>query len=177
MSIEEIENNWYALYTRSRAEKKVFEQFKKAGIEVYLPVRKELRQWSDRKKWVEVPLINSYIFVNLPSDQIRRVYDIYGVVAFVNDKGKPAIIPSFQIEAMRKTIENHISFTIETKRLEKGQEIEMTSGPLKGIKGEIIKIQGNNKLIVSINHIGYNLVIDTQNASFETLTSKSKESC
>ena len=34
------------------------------GIESYLPLKKVLKQWSDRKKWVEEPLFRSYIFIH-----------------------------------------------------------------------------------------------------------------
>ncbi|MBN2166190.1 MAG: UpxY family transcription antiterminator [Marinilabiliaceae bacterium] len=169
MNSEKTENNWYALYTRSRTEKKVFEQFSIAGIESYLPMKKELRQWSDRKKWVEMPLINSYIFVKLPSIRLRDVYNIHGVVAFVNDNGKPAIIPNNQIDAMRRTIDNHLSFSVQSTQLEKGQTIKITSGPLVGIEGEILQIKGSKKLIIQVSHIGYTMIIDMANASFEPL--------
>ena len=58
-----LEYHWYAIYTRSRGEKVVAKLLKESGLEVYLPLQRKLRQWSDRKKWVEVPYINSYVFV------------------------------------------------------------------------------------------------------------------
>ena len=64
---------WFAIYTRPRAEKKVKEQLLKIDIETFLPLRKELRQWKDRKKWVEVPLFTSYIFVRI---QVKEYYEI-----------------------------------------------------------------------------------------------------
>ena len=170
MNTDYTENNWYALYTRSRAEKKVFEQLIKAGIEAYLPLRKTLRQWSDRKKWVETPMISSYIFVKLSNDNIRDVYDVHGVVAFVNDKGKPAVIPSYQIEAMQRTIDSKLSFSVEHSRIEKGQNIRVTSGPLIGIEGKISDVQGSKKLIIQINHIGYTLIVELGNASIESIS-------
>jgi transcriptional antiterminator RfaH len=164
---DKSENNWYALYTRSRAEKKAFEQLKSVDIESYLPLNKVLRQWSDRKKWVEVPLINSYIFVNLHPDHMRKVYQFPSIVAFVNDHGKPAIIPSHQIDAMRRTIESKLSFSIDQNVLQKGKLIKITSGPLLGVEGEIIEVKGQKKLIIEISHIGFKLTINIENADFE----------
>ena len=48
------ELNWYVLYTTSRAEKKVAQRLEEKGLEVFLPMIEELRQWSDRKKKVEI---------------------------------------------------------------------------------------------------------------------------
>ncbi|MBI9061974.1 MAG: UpxY family transcription antiterminator [Marinilabiliaceae bacterium] len=160
-------NNWYALYTKSRAEKKVLEQFNQMGIQAYLPLKRTLRQWSDRKKWVETPVINSYIFVNIPEDDYRRVFEAHGVVAYVSNKGKAAAIPDHEIEAMRRAIENHLEFNMEANRLKKGQVVTVTSGPLEGIKGEVLEVQGNKKLHLQISHIGYTLVVDLADATFK----------
>ena len=57
------ELQWFALYTRPKAEKKVEERLSLAGFDSFLPLQTVIKQWSDRKKKVEIPLINSYVFV------------------------------------------------------------------------------------------------------------------
>ncbi|MCU4165035.1 UpxY family transcription antiterminator [Carboxylicivirga caseinilyticus] len=157
---------WYALYTKSRAEKKVLEQLTNMGIKAYLPMKKILRQWSDRKKWVEMPVISSYIFVNILKEDYRKVFEANGVVAYVSYKGHACTIPDSDIEAMRRTIENQLDFDVETDQLKKGQTITVTSGPLKGITGEVLEVQGAKKLYLRISNIGYTLVVDLADASF-----------
>jgi len=157
------ENRWYALYTRSRAEKKVYDQLTAMGIKTYLPLKRVLRQWSDRKKWVEVPIISSYIFINIPKKDYKKVFDARGVVAYVSHKGKAVTIPEHEIEAMRKTIDNNIEFDLQHRNIKKGEEIKITSGPLKGIKGIVKEVHGDKKLYISISNIGYTLVIDMKN--------------
>lgn len=158
---------WYALYTKSRAEKKVANELNKLGITNYLPIKKELRQWSDRKKWVEVPVISSYIFINIPAERYNDVFQVNGIVAYVSYKGTAVNIPDHEIEAMRKTIENKISFEVENTTLKKGQEVTLTSGPLKGIKGIVENIQGSKKLYLNITNIGYSMVINLDEATIE----------
>jgi len=153
---------WYALYTKSRAEKKVFDQLTALGINAYLPLRRVLRQWSDRKKWVEVPVISSYIFVNITAKDYYRVFDANGVVAYVSHKGTAVSIPEHEIEIMRRTIDNKIGFDVKEGNLKKGQEITITSGPLKGIKGIVNDVKGNKKLYLNISKIGYSLVINME---------------
>ena len=162
MDKKDQDYKWYALYTKSRAEKKVLEQLTQMGIKAYLPLKRVLRQWSDRKKWVEVPVISSYIFVYIPESDYRRVFDARGIVAYVSYKGKAVTIPDHEIEAMRKTIENNIEFDVQQRELKKGEEITITSGPLKGVKGIIKEVQGNKKLYISISNIGYTLVINME---------------
>ncbi|MBS2211042.1 UpxY family transcription antiterminator [Carboxylicivirga mesophila] len=162
------EASWYALYTKSRAEKKVFEQLTAMGIETYLPLKKTLRQWSDRKKWVEMPVISSYIFIKIPKTDYQKVFDVNGIVAYVSYKGKACIIPENDILAMKRAIENQMEFSVESGQIEKGQQITVTSGPLEGIKGEVIEIQGAKKIILRINQIGYTLVVNLDSATFKT---------
>lgn len=152
--------SWYALYTKPRSEKKVYSFLSERGIEAYLPLRKELRQWSDRKKWIETPVISSYIFVHIPLSDYRKVFEAPGVISYVSHKGKAVTIPVHEIEAMRRTVENNLSFSVETASLRKGQFITIESGPLKGVSGEIIDIEGEKKLYLRISHIGYSLVVD-----------------
>jgi transcription antitermination factor NusG len=165
LKTEAEDKMWYALYTKSRAEKKVLKQFSEMGIEVYLPLKRELRQWSDRKKWVETPVISSYIFINIPRSDYKRVFEVNGVVNYVSHKGKAVVIPDREIEAMRKTVENKLSFSVHPGRIKKGQTVTVTSGPLKGVSGTVTRLKGNKKLYLNISHIGYSLVVDLENES------------
>ncbi|MGQ1787126.1 MULTISPECIES: UpxY family transcription antiterminator [unclassified Saccharicrinis] len=162
-------HTWYALYTKSRAEKKVAEGLNKLGIINYLPLKRELKQWSDRKKWVEVPAISSYIFIKITPDQYRTVFEVTGVVAYVSHKGKALSIPEHEIIAMQRTIENKIDFDVEAKNIKKGEEITVTSGPLTGIKGIVQTVQGTKKLYLNISNIGYTLVVNLDEATVEKL--------
>ena len=63
---------WFAIYTKPKNEKKVVEGLEKIGVEVYCPMITQVKQWSDRKKKVEMPLINSYVFVNI-ADKNRNI--------------------------------------------------------------------------------------------------------
>lgn len=163
----ETDNNnekhqWFALYTKSRAEKKVNEQLIAMGIATYLPLKREKRQWSDRKKWVEVPVINSYIFIHINPVRYHDVFNARGVVAYVSHNRKAVPIPGHEIEAMRRTIENKLAFNIEPNKLKKGEIVTVTNGPLKGVQGEVINIQGTKKLYLRISHIGFMLVLNLE---------------
>ena len=161
----DIPYKWFALYTKPRAEKKVYEELQTKGIKVYLPLRRELRQWSDRKKWVDRPIISSYIFVHIQMVDYKRVFESKGVVSYVSHKGKAVVIPDREIEAMRRTVESNLSFNVEASTIQKGQIITITSGPLKGITGEVLEIQGARKFFLRISHIGYSLVVNLDDDS------------
>jgi transcription antitermination factor NusG len=111
---------------------------------------------------VEVPVISSYIFVNITPSQYRDVFNAHGVVAYVSHKGKAVPIPDHEIEAMRRTVENKLAFSVESDTLRKGEKVTITSGPLKGIEGEVEEIKGRKKLYLRISHIGYMLVLNLE---------------
>ncbi len=161
--------SWYAIYTKSRAEKKLAVKLTELGIENYLPIRKELRQWSDRKKWVEVPAISCYLFVNIDEVGKTLLFKQDHFVAFVRSFGKPAIIPDVQIEAMKRALEANVEHTFEPTPLLVGQKVRVTTTPLEGIEGVITKSTGKNKLYISIETTGLSLVIDLEKFDFELL--------
>ena len=84
--------NWYALVCKSRAEKKVYMRLAEAGHDVFLPLLVELKQWSDRVKKVEKPLVPSYVFVNTKAKNLNIYLEDIGVVRIFKFLGKPAVI-------------------------------------------------------------------------------------
>jgi transcription antitermination factor NusG len=154
-----IQHYWYALYTKPKAEKKVYSDLLKRGIEAYLPLRKTLNHWTDRKKWIETPIINSYVFVRILFKDYKQVFDTPGVMSYVSKNRIPVAIPDEEIEVMKRTVESNLSFNVEPSQIQKGQIITITSGPLKGISGEVFEVQNDNKVHIRISHIGYTLVV------------------
>lgn len=147
---------WYALYTQSRAEKKLYTQLTRKGIECFLPLKKTLRQYSDRKKWVEVPLINSYLFIRVAGLEYYDALNTPGAVRFICFEGRAVPIPDSQVEALQNLVLNRPqNIDIEMGRLSAGDRMEMTRGPLKGIKGELIQLRGHHRLLLRFDSLGF----------------------
>ena len=151
--------HWYACYTISRAEKKALKQLQDAGIEAYLPLQRRLHQWKDRKKWVEVPLINSYIFVRISEKEYFNVLNTNGVVRYIFFEGKAATIPDWQIETLKLAMASEAETEITTEKLEAGEPIVVKQGPFIGLHGEMIEYKGNKKIKIQIEHIGHTLLL------------------
>jgi len=142
--------HWFALYTKSRHEKKVKDSLDEKGIENYLPLKKEYHQWIDRKKLVEVPLIRGYVFVRIPAKNSVYVLEIHGATRFIKFKNEMAPIPDFQIEALKRVIESGAKLR-PREYLEAGQPVQVTDGDLKGIKGKILRIENQNRFYISLD--------------------------
>ena len=96
---------WSVLCTKPRNELKVTERLSKIGLEVYTPTKIEVRQWSDRKKKVTVPLLPSMVLVQLLEKEVARVFEIPGVVRFLFEHGKRASVLNEEVVAMRSYLE------------------------------------------------------------------------
>ena len=152
---------WHVVYTRSRAEKKVNDELTMLNIESFLPLQKKLRQWKDRRKWVEFPLLSGYCFVNITRFEYDKVLQSANVVCYVTFEGKAAIIPENQIEAI-KMISKQFDFeaNVTTENFEPGQIVEIISGPMVGLRGELVKARGKHKFIVRLEQLKSAVVIE-----------------
>lgn len=144
--------HWYALYTRSRHEKKVDLQLRQKGFTSYLPLRQVWRQWSDRKKWVEEPLFRCYVFVHCDERQRLEALQTYGAVRFVTFNGKPAIVREEEIERIRRIL-REIPHAEACEEWVVGEPVEIVRGPLAGIHGVLIQVRGSRRLVVNIDSI------------------------
>ena len=157
--------NWHVIYTAPRAEKKVNERLLSQGVETYLPLQKVLRQWSDRKKRVSVPLFNSYVFVKVDPQEYLKVWQVAGFARFIYYLGKPAIVRQTEIDNIRKFLAREL---ISDIKFEINNKAEILDGPLYGKSGTIERI-GNKTIRLHIEELGINLIAEVQKASVKQL--------
>lgn len=148
------DKKWYAVYTRSRGEKKLAVEFQYAGIDYYLPLITRIRQWSDRKKQVEEPLFKGYIFVHIHEANFYKVLNTPGVVNFVKFEGKPTVIPPKQITAIKHYLEDPEPDSSESFELNEGQLVKVKSGPMEGLIGRLVQVRNQFRLVVLIEALG-----------------------
>lgn len=157
---------WYALYTKSRSEKKAYQELCRKEIQAFLPLRKTIRQWSDRKKVVEVPLFNSYLFIYIQGKEHLPALQTDSVVRFVTFEGKAVPIPPQQIEAIKAYLDEGAPEYDETQlNLETGINVEITRGPMMGLHGVLLTLQGKHRVKVEIECVGQSLIIDIPRTS------------
>lgn len=150
-----LKANWYAIYTRSRAEKSLYKLLTQKGIDCFLPLQKTLKQRSDRKKWVEEPLLRSYLFVQVSELKYYEVLNTPGAVRYVCFGGKATAIPEKHIQCLKDFL-RHKGADVEVSEgsLEAGDFVEVQRGPLKGASGEVCQIRGNHRLVLRFESLG-----------------------
>ncbi|HTY60940.1 MAG TPA: UpxY family transcription antiterminator [Acidobacteriota bacterium] len=145
---------WYALYTRSRFEKKMLSELTDRRIEVFLPMREVLSRWKDRKKRIWIPLFPGYIFVNqvdTPENRYR-ILNIPGAVRFVGFEGHANPVPEEQILSVRRFLESSIAID-PYPYVQVGSRVEVIAGPLKGIRGILVEKRGRFRFVIQVDLI------------------------
>ncbi len=153
--------SWYAIRVKSRSEKKVFTDLTEQKIEAYLPLQRKLRIWSDRKKWVEMPLISGYVFVYISRREYEIVLRTFNVVSYIYFEGKAAIIREEDINLLKRMLgEADLDLEVTAEQFKPGQKVEIIAGPLIGVIGELIEYKGKNKVALRIPPLGYTVLIE-----------------
>ena len=140
--------NWYVVYTKPKWEKKVAEQLKNKGITCYCPLITQVRQWSDRKKKVEVPLFNSYVFVQLPEKERNMVFQSVGVVRYLFWLGKPAIVRDEEIETIKKWLDPAQANDVSLLSFQAGDALQLESGPFSNQKAVVQEVTNTHYVLV-----------------------------
>lgn len=166
-----MEPGWYALYTRPKFEKKVENRLHEAGFDVWLPLHTVVRQWSDRKKKVEVPLFNSYVFVRTQKNQLYHAVQVDGVARAVGFNGTPAQIRDEQIEMIRKILIGPDAFEVTEKEFVKGDPVRVVEGPLKGNEGQWIEWRGRKRVALEVEHLSHMILVEVPAAYVEKIRS------
>jgi transcription antitermination factor NusG len=124
-------------------------------------LKKSLRKWSDRKKWVDLPLIPGYCFVKIDFRFYLSVLQTQHVVAFVKFEGKPAIIRENQIDFLKRMLkQTDYTWEITKEKLVPGQKVEIVAGPFIGMEAELIALKGKKRVGVRIDQIHNTLLVD-----------------
>ena len=137
--------SWHVIYTKPRAEKKVEERLNNFGIEAYCPVKQEVKQWSDRKKKILVPVLPSMVLVNIDEKERNKVFDIPGVVRYMFWLKKHAIVKDGEVASLKSLLNQNNIRLVEQYAVESG----------------IIKKISNNQIWVVLKKLGYVIKLKT----------------
>ena len=139
--IEGNAKKWFVLCTKPRNELKVTERLTRIGVEVYTPTKVEVRQWSDRKKKVTIPLLPSMVLVQLLEKEVDVVFDVPGAVRFLFEHGKRASVSDEEVLAMKSYLQMLVEK--ESKTLTVGDLVKV---PLLEQEAILLSVKGKKCL-------------------------------
>jgi transcription antitermination factor NusG len=152
---------WFVMYTRPRVEKRVAADLAEKNIQHYLPVVKTLRKWSDRKKYIEMPLFPSYIFVYL--EDIQCYYQSLtcdGFLYYVKSMNESVRVNEKIISDIRRIVEVGKDIEIIVSNYKAGEKLVIKEGPFEGITCEVVQYKNKQKILVHIHCLQRNLLAE-----------------
>lgn len=161
---------WYVIYTKSRFEKAVADKLALNGVEVYCPLLRTRKKWSDRWKWVEEPLFRSYCFVRLEDDERDKVFLVNGVVRFLYYCGKPAVVRDEEVDLLKSWLDQFSHESIESSVFNASDKVLLKSGPLMDQKAEVLNSKGNY-ITLRLETLGVQIKVDLRKNIVEKISS------
>jgi transcription antitermination factor NusG len=164
------ERRWLVVKTKPNAEKKVAERLVLKNLEVYLPLYTTLKQWSDRKKKVQKPLISSTIFVRISEEDREQLWNVVGVSGMLYYLGKPAVARDEEILILQQMLQEGIYESVELgTTLIEGQEVEITVGDFKGLRGIVQEEVNAQKVVIALKGMGAQVVFTLKKGAVRLL--------
>ena len=152
---------WYAAYTSARHEKSVAEHLRQRDIECFLPLYETVRRWNNGRHRVQLPLFPSYVFVRMGVCDKLRVLQVPGLVQLVTFHGAPAALPDAEIETLRNALTSGVPAQ-PYRYLTVGSQVEICRGPLQGMRGILLRHQGQFRVVLSVEMIMRSIVVEVE---------------
>jgi transcription antitermination factor NusG len=152
---------WYAAYTSSRHEKTVAEHLRQREVECFLPLYETVRRWNNGRHRVQLPLFPSYVFVRMGLRDKLRVLQVPGLSQLVTFQGAPAALPDAEIETLRSALAAGIPAQ-PYRYLSVGSQVEICCGPLQGMRGTLLRHQGQFRVVLSVEMIMRSIVVEVE---------------
>jgi len=148
---------WYVALVRMHHEKKVSERLSKMGIDSFVPVQQQIHQWSDRRKIVDRVLLPMMIFVHVDLQEQKEVLTLSSISRYMVLRGEstPAVIPDQQMLRFKFMLDySDETISMSTSPLAPGEKIRVIKGPLAGLEGELVHVNGKSKVAVRLTMLG-----------------------
>ncbi len=165
---------WYAVYTKSRFENKVYAGLIQRSVETFFP---KIEVWSrrkDRKKKILIPMFSGYLFVMFPEYTNERKLNVLttpGVVKMLDkpDNYEPLKVPDLQIDAIKRLIVSDVEIQPYIYPGE-GELARITDGPFKDIEGVVMRADFRKRLfVVSIDILQRSVAIKLEGFQIEKI--------
>lgn len=141
---------WFAMRATYKREMVAKEYLEGKGIEVFVPLRREIKVIRGIKRKVTVPAINSLIFVYAKKEVLQHAK--YGVdylqylTKKLDCKNIPIIVPTAQMVQFKKVVEDDAIdkkfFSPGEVNLAAGTKVKVHGGALDGYEGVLLKEPG-----------------------------------
>lgn len=150
---------WYALTVQPKHEHLAARGLRARGVEVYLPVQRARRRWSDRTKSLDVVLFPGYVFCRFGVMDKLRVMTSPSVRGIVRNGREPIPVDDLEIESIRTLILSGRPIDM-CPFLRVGEHVRIHHGPFESVRGVIVRTDDNWRVVVSVEALGCSISIE-----------------
>lgn len=158
--MHESENRWFAIYTKYKGEKHVLRALAKKGIEAYTPLLKTTKKYTRKIKTYEVPLLSCYVFVKVSRKEYVKVLETEHVINYVKIRKNLVAIPQPEIDLLKRVVGEFDGIAIAQGEYNIGDQVEIVSGNLTGLKGHLVTINGKKDFLINLEKSGFQLLVN-----------------
>jgi transcriptional antiterminator RfaH len=158
--MSKFNKGWYVIYTRPCHEKKVVAQLLDKLPDIFYPTEKTMRIWCDRKKYIESPVFPSYVFVYLSDlEDYYTVLKTDGALYYVKTGKENAIVNEEIILNIKSMVNHGKGLQVSSDYFSPGQPVLVQQGSLAGLSGELVSVNGSNKILIRIHLLQRSLLV------------------
>src|SRR5579871_5208373 len=142
--------NWYVLQVCPRREKWIADALRTKEYQVCLPLNFDRRQWSDRRKIVEVPVFPGYIFCEFDSNLQNPILETPGVFSILRTGRKPTPLEPDELQALRVLERAEVPME-PWPYLAVGDRVVVVGGVLDSLTGVLQNVKKVTRVVISVN--------------------------
>jgi transcription antitermination factor NusG len=161
---------WFAAYAKHQHEKRAAELLARKGIEVFLPLYREVRRWTDRQMPVSLPVFPCYLFVRANLEQKMDILKTPGIFYLVESEGRACPIPESEIAAIQVLVK-HFPSVRPHPFLKAGDRIRISRGAMAGMEGILIRVKNQHRVVISLDLLQKSLSAEVDLSTLEASTS------
>lgn len=147
---------WFVARVRSCQEKMVAASLAASGVEFYLPVRREVRRWSDRRKVIDALVLPRFIFVRCtPEERLQILAGEPRITGFLANASVVSVVRDSEMQTFIRMVEQGGGgVRVNHEALAPGDRVRVLDGPLAGLECELVSVAGGRCLAVRLGLLG-----------------------
>src|SRR5216683_5001458 len=161
---------WFALQVRTKHEMGVADFLRSRGYLPFLPISRTRRMWSDRIKVGDQALFPGYMFCRVNIQDRLPILTAPGVIRIVGYDRVPVPVDEAEIKALQTVVTSELP-NQPWPFLRIGEQVQIESGPLQGLKGILVEMRGARRLVLSVSLLQRSVAVEIDVALVKSLGS------
>ena len=157
---------WYAVQVKARHEVQVGGALRSKGYETIVPAYKVTRQWSDRKKVIEIALFPTYAFCRFDCNIKTPILGTPGVMGIVGFGKGPEPISESEIDSLKIVSKSGVP-CVPHPFVQAGNKVEVIGGPLTGVKGIVVSTGKKNRIVISVELVHASVIVEVDESMIQ----------